>query len=392
MFSKLLIVIPTRNRPALAKMALDSVLNYQGCSEVEVILSDNSVESCYVDLKLDQYEMEERKDSPVFRYIRPDKSLSMKAHWEWAYQKVTTEFSGSHVLYLTDRMLFHPGYLNELIKILCDYPTDVVTYCYDRIYDDESPIKLMRLPRTGSLYGLPSNWLLEKASNMSFPMCLPRMLNCVVPIQHLKEIGEKFENVFGSVSPDFNFCFKVLATQKRILFYDKALLINYGHNLSNGASGSRGLKSATNEDFVKLQGAQEINSLTPFPSAMTVGNAIVHEYLYVSNYHAGRFLPEISHEKYLEMLTSEVAVFEDGEVKNEAIRVLKEHGVRIDRISVKRYFTNLVRALLLKILKKRADNLEDALAFMKQRKARTYSALHIIDKRYSDFLIKAKLT
>jgi glycosyltransferase involved in cell wall biosynthesis len=392
MFSKLLIVIPTRNRPALAKMALDSVLSQQSCAEVEVILSDNSTNSCYDDLKLDQYEIKGPKDGPVFRYIRPDNSLSMTAHWEWAYQKISTDCSGSHVLYLTDRMFFHSGYLKELVKILRDHPMEVVTYCYDRIYDDESPIKMMRLPRTGSLYGVPSRWLLGKASNMSFPMCLPRMLNCVVPVKKFREIGEKFENVFGSVSPDFNFCFKVLATQERILFYDKALMINYGHNLSNGASTSRGIKSSTNLDFAQLQGAQEINSLTPFPSVMTVGNAIVHEYLYVSNCHAGRFLPKISHEKYLEMLTSEVAMFEDGEVKREAISLLKEHGVRMDLISVKRHLTNLVRAFLLKVLKKRAHNLEDALAFMKQRKARTYSALHIIDRRYGDFLIKTKLS
>jgi glycosyltransferase involved in cell wall biosynthesis len=91
------IVIPTRNRPELAAIAIKSVLR-QDFQDFEVVVSDNSSPE-------DEPELEKvvakTADSRV-RYVRPPAELTMGEHWEFALGHARGEYVG----YLTDRMVF----------------------------------------------------------------------------------------------------------------------------------------------------------------------------------------------------------------------------------------------------------------------------------------------
>lgn len=104
------VVIPTRNRAAIAMNAIRSVLD-QPIDNVQVLVSDNSTAG------------RDREDltnfcselaDPRLRYVRPPQSLAMPAHWEWPIQQALPSFEASHFLYLTDRMMFRTGVLKAV--------------------------------------------------------------------------------------------------------------------------------------------------------------------------------------------------------------------------------------------------------------------------------------
>ena len=78
------------------------------------------------------------------------------------------------------------------------------------------------------------------------------MLNCIVPRRVFENISARFGNVFTSIAPDFNFCFRCLDLEDSILFYDKSPLFHYALDRSNGASASRGESTADTDDFKRI--------------------------------------------------------------------------------------------------------------------------------------------
>src|SRR5687767_14195030 len=99
---KPVIVIPTRNRADLAQNAIKSVLDQSRCNPV-VIVSDNSTIALEVE-KLRTY-CETLNDARV-KYVRPHTPLPMPDHWEWALVQALAMTDVSHLMYLTDRMVF----------------------------------------------------------------------------------------------------------------------------------------------------------------------------------------------------------------------------------------------------------------------------------------------
>src|SRR5688572_106568 len=96
------IVIPTRNRAELAQNAIRSVLEQPSC-KITVVVSDNSTIPSEVDrLKKFCNELDDKR----VKYVRPPKAMAMANHWEWALAQILQIPNVSHVLYLTDRMIF----------------------------------------------------------------------------------------------------------------------------------------------------------------------------------------------------------------------------------------------------------------------------------------------
>lgn len=319
------VVIPTRNRAAIATNAIRSVLD-QPVENVAVLVSDNSTSETERET-LAQF-CAQQSDSRL-RYVRPPEALSMPAHWDWAIHEALRSYTANHFLYLTDRMMFRKGALSEVLKVAALYPDKVITYNQDRIVDNVTPIRVEQYPGSGKLLEVESvkfTWLLSQAV---FHAGMPRMNNSVVPRAVLARIDARFGTVFSSISPDFNFCCRCLELEQSILFYDKSPIFHYALSRSNGASVTRGEMTPDYRDFTaNLPAANAIWSAAPIPELNTAVNAVFHEYcLFQRETGSDRFYP-LDWEKYLQANANEIEEIIDPQLKAEMLSLLVSSGYR----------------------------------------------------------------
>lgn len=318
------VVIPTRNRAAIAMNAIRSVLD-QAVDDVQVMVSDNSTS------ERDREELASfcsTLSDPRLRYLRPPESLSMSAHWEWAIEQALPLYDTSHFIYLTDRMMFKRGALKEILTIAAFYPNKVLSYNHDRIVDHATPIRIEQYPATEKLLEVDTLRFSYLYSQSIFHHGLPRMLNCTVPRTVLDRIRQRFGNVFSSISPDFVFCCRCLDMEESILFYDKSPLFHYALNRSNGASVTRGEMTSDNADFTANLPVDNANRnyATPIPQLITAVNAVFNEYLlYKQQTMSPRFF-EVDFQKYLRVNAEEIREVGDPQLRAEMHALLVEHG------------------------------------------------------------------
>ena len=323
-YKETVIVVPTRNRAAIAMNAIRSVLE-QTVDDIQVLVSDNStIESertvlasfCSV-----------QKD-PRLRYLRPPQSLSMSSHWEWAIQEALQFYRASHFIYLTDRMMFRTVALKDVLNIAALYPTKIISYNHDRIIDSEQPIRVQQYAVSGKLLEVTTERLSYLYSQAVLHLALPRMLNCIVPREILERIRLRFGNIFCSISPDFVFCCRCLDMEDSILFYDKAPIFRYALNRSNCATVTRGEMTPDNADFTNsLSVANSIRTYaTPIPQLITAVNAAFNEYfLYQQQTKSSRFF-EVNLQKYLNANAEEIAEVVDPSLRAAMLELLISHG------------------------------------------------------------------
>ena len=318
------VVIPTRNRAQLAMNAVRSVLD-QPMDELHVLVSDNSTSQ------------PDREDLETFcgslgdarvRYVKPPQPLAMTAHWQWAIEQALAHYRANHFSYLTDRMMFRSGALKEVLGLAALYPDKVISYNHDRICDDLRPIRLDQYEVTETLLEVESRRLLQLVSELILHHGLPRMLNCVVPRRVLEAIQRRFGNVFASIAPDFNFCFRCLDIEDSILFYDKSPLFHYALDRSNGASVVRGEPTPDAADFeANLPVDNAIrNYATLVPPLITGTNAVCNEYLIHKRETGSSRFADIDVEKYFRANAAEIAEVRDPRVRAEMQGLMVKHG------------------------------------------------------------------
>jgi len=367
--AELTVIIPTRNRAELAMRAVQSVLGQIGNSATRIVLSDNSTEPA-------QSSMLEKFASDInnkhFALIRPDKSLAMTAHWSWAFDQVMRESGTSHLTILTDRMLFRPGALHSILEIVEKYPSQVISYTYDRIDDFATPVVYRPLPRSGHLLRIDSAHLLQMSARMDFPSCLPRMLNSVAPRATLERMRERFGSVFSSVAPDFCYCYRCLELEESIVYYDRSILLNHAQDRSNGAAASRGVSSKDNRDFLLNVAKNELNAYTPIPKIITVGNAVVNEYTFVAKESGSPKFPPIAKEYYLDHLAKEAGEYMNPELANEVFRCLKENGWRPRRDFFLNRLKRKLGSFVLYVLAKKFNSKIEAIEYAIDARPKVY--------------------
>lgn len=289
-YDALVVVIPTRNRADLARNAIESVLDQSG-SEVQVLVSNNST------VNEDRAHLSDycrQRGNERLRHVAAPQSLPMALHWDWAMQQALSIYDASHFAFLTDRMLFKPGALEPLLEIVAAYPDQVITYMHDMVDDFASPVVVRQYTWTGHLYEVRSTRLLEmSAQSVMYDTCLPRMLNCIVPRKVLETIRERFGNSFAPIAPDWNFCYRALALVDSILFHDKAALVHYAQQRSNGQSSHYGIMNEAYDLFRQDLGSLPVNFAAPFPEIVTVWNAIISEYCHAKEATQSPKFPEL---------------------------------------------------------------------------------------------------
>jgi hypothetical protein len=294
---------------------------------VQVMVSDNSTS------EPDREDLAEfcsmLNDSRV-RYVRPPQSMAMPAHWEWAIEEALAFYDANHFIYLTDRMMFKTGGLQEVLDVAERYPEKVISYNHDRIVDHVRPIHVDHYPSTAKLWEVPTERLSWLVSQGALHHGLPRMLNCIVPRAVFNRFKTRYGNVFASIAPDFNFCFRCLDLEDSVLFLDKSPMFHYALNRSNGASVSRGEMTADNADFTANLPVDNSsrNYATPIPQLNTAVNAVFNEYLiYKQESMSPRFF-DIDLQKYLKINAVEITEVSDPQLKAEMHRLLEQHGYR----------------------------------------------------------------
>lgn len=321
-YTGIIVVIPTRNRASIAESAIRSVLQ-QNRADVRVLVSDNSTAPDAVD-RLSEF-CNGIGDSRL-RYTRPPSSLPMSPHWDWALRQAFDLYDGSHVTFLTDRMIFKPGALADLAHIAARLPHKVVSYMHDRVADNQHPVRLDQHPWTGKLFAVSSARLLELSSQSALHEMLPRMLNSLVPRPILNELDKRNGKVFDSYAPDFNFCYHVLELEESIIFYDAALLVHYALDRSNGAAASSGASGEDREDFVSgLQGAHGYFA-APIPEILTSRNSIAHEYCVTRKETQSPKFPPLEKQLYLQAIAGELAEMTNLQLRRETQALLIAHG------------------------------------------------------------------
>jgi hypothetical protein len=116
------VLIPTRDRPAYVRNALESVLN-QSFGDFEVIICDN--------FKDHPCEAEVRTfDDPRIRYMRPPAPLAMHDNWEFAIDQARGDF----VTILIDKTLLRLSALERLQAATQSHPADIYSWTSDAYY------------------------------------------------------------------------------------------------------------------------------------------------------------------------------------------------------------------------------------------------------------------
>jgi hypothetical protein len=298
-FNELVVVIPTRNRSDLVRNALNSVLSQSDC-EIQVLVSDNSTAT---DQRADLSRYcQEREDERV-RYIVPPRPLPMAQHWDWALRQALSLYGSTHFSFLTDRMMFKPEALRPLLAIITDNPDKILTYMHDLVDDFLTPVIVRQYTWTGNLYDVRSTRLLElSAQSAMYDSCIPRMLNCIVPRGVLNAIRQRFGNVFAPIAADWYFAYRALDMVDSILFYDKAALVHYAQQRSNGQSANCGIANEAYASFVQDLGKIPVNFAAPFPEIITVWNAIISEYCHARETAQSPKFPELDLDNYRQAL------------------------------------------------------------------------------------------
>ena len=316
------VVVPTRNRADLASMAVRSVID-QAPDDVTVMVSDNSTSAADAD-RLARFCA--GLDDEVVRCVRPPEPLPMPAHWQWALESALALTDASHVVYLTDRMIFKRGELDPILRLVIEHPDVVLTYNHDTVLDHELPVRLALEPWTGRLFEVSSDHLLYLSSRGVVHASLPRMLNSCVPRNVLDEVERRFGTVFASISPDFCFAYRCLATIESILYYDKAPLLQHALTRSHGSSYMRGIDSQDRSDFTEQLGATAMNFAAPVPEFQTIRNAIFHEYAFVKGESGSEKFPEIDPRGYLAAIVEDLSQVENRDVRGRMLAILADNG------------------------------------------------------------------
>ena len=379
MSAELAIVIPTRNRSDFARLAIGSVVSQLAGERVRVIVSDNSTDEGQ---SAELAEFVAALGCDAVTLIRPSGSMAMTEHWEWAVSRAMELVCPTHLLILTDRMAFKRGALATVLGAVSRFPNEIVSYTYDRVDDNSSPVRYLELPRTGRLYRMPATELLALSARMQFFSFLPRMLNCVVPVPIINQLRNVHGTLFASVSPDYCFCYRALDSVTSIVYLDESVLVNYGQLRSNGASFGRGVRSPDNVDFMNTLGAKKINSMSPLPRILTVGNAVIHEYISVATESKSGKCPELSRTAYLRFLGLEHLRFADAHQRDDGLRTLRCEGLRQDLTFHIGAGTQTAERILVRILSRRFPTMEAALSFAIPRSARRKSWLRFFLRRY----------
>jgi hypothetical protein len=227
------IVVPTRNRLATAKQALDSVLS-QNCRDFELIVSDNSTTA---GTELEDW-LRARPDLPArFEYVRTGGGLEMDENWEAASQRG----SGKYLLVLPDRWVMRGGALGLLASIVAEQDPECVFWDSRlAIYEDGTLRGQVETAGPVRCEIRSSRDLLASLLNFSgyetntvYTQPFPRGLNCITRRDVIERTRKKAAPFFAPNACDYTSGVALLLNTERMTHLQESLYMAIGAE-SNG--------------------------------------------------------------------------------------------------------------------------------------------------------------
>ncbi len=312
------VVVPTRDRPALARNAVRSLLD-QDC-ELDVFVSDNSRSpDALADI-----------DDPGRRVhrLRPASDLAMADHWDWAIREAMQRSSATHFVVHHDRRWSTPRSWGAVADIATRWPDDLITVGVDSISDVPPPLRLWQQPWTGQTFAIRTSAAAAAiASARVAPLAhaLPLLIS-VVPRAVLQSVIDRFGDICRSTGPDSAFMARFLALHDRYLCADRVTGVMYAahrstnHGYLKGAGGDFG-------SFVRQYGDHPWLAAAPVPGVNLGSNMLFHEYELVRR-ETGDRLPALDVDACLRELGEGLRWIDDAVRQQELAAVLREHGWR----------------------------------------------------------------
>ena len=317
------VIVPTRNRAALAKNAIRSVLSQAGDS-VRLLVSDNSTSP------------DELRELSSFcaglgderlRYVTPPEPLAMPPHWEFAVGHAQANYDASHFAILTDRMMFRAGMLPAVTKLVAERPDAVLSYNDDMVHDKAAPVRLERKKLTGQVLDLDSAQLLYLSAIGVFPQALPRMLNCVVPRTVLDAVRARFGDVFTSVAPDLCHAYRCLGLCDTVRYFDAPVMVQYGFAKSNGTGYYDKQTNDAWTDFNRNAGPRGLTYAAPIPELCCNLNIVYHEYCFVRQQaNDDARYPAVDWRRYVHAIAQDIQYCANPHVRAKLFDILKKHA------------------------------------------------------------------
>lgn len=267
------VIIPTRNRPDLVPIALQSVLE-QDFDDFEVIVSDNSDEE---ESMATRDALEPLLADARVRYVRPPQVMPMVEHWEWVTRQARGEFIGV----LTDRMSYRLYTLSRCREAIQAYATDLVSFRMDGLTSDTPPYSFRAKDNPTGASLCKSSACLRDCSRSHISIArLPRMLNSFCRASQLDRLIQEYGSIYTGQAPDYSFCFRILDQIDSFVSLDDRLLVSGGESRSNGFAFSHNKMNEDSRDFL----ARSVTSgkwldYAPLPASLQIGkNVVLLEY------------------------------------------------------------------------------------------------------------------
>jgi|GEM_PF-753509 len=329
---KLCLLIPTRNRPALAIAAARSALA-ETALELCVVVSDNSASEA--DVRALERACRDMGD-PRLHYIRPPTELALPTHWDWALERALALTDATHLSVQYDRKQWKPGGLSAMWRayladpdVLLSYPSDVVLPSGERFVYGQ-------VPHTGRLYRIACSRVIELTALGMIPeigQTYPLLSNCIVPRALFERIRDAFGDLCDSSTPDAAFSYRFCALESHFHYWDRAPTVLHAFGLSNARSFFSGVPGGTWDDFVRLWGEKPYLAAAPIPDLNLGLSVCFHEYGLVRSTPAGKHFPPIDRDGYLRELARSLTDIRDPVLQREMRARLEEHGWREEEVS-----------------------------------------------------------
>jgi len=213
------IVMPTRNRAQLLKVALQSALR-QTYHDIEIVVSDN-----YCGNEETKKVYESFQDSRL-RYVRTDRLLAMPDSWEFALSHA----KGDYVTFLTDDSYLLSYAVEKALATVDEFKTELVAWDICSYVSPEwafpmpSNVLSFRKPQTKRQV-FCSRDVLQQLYEHQFSDYAPKFLNSLCHQQLIARVLGIQKRMFLPPAPDYTGAVSLLVNTDKYVFLHWPLMI-----------------------------------------------------------------------------------------------------------------------------------------------------------------------
>ena len=351
------ILIPTRDRPSLAKDLIHSVLE-QSFKDFEIIVADNSS-------NLDTQNILNAMSDTRLINLQTG-GLKMADNWEAGIEQC----SGSYLLIFSDKMLLKSGSLDYLAGYIRKYSPSCVNWDIDSFFENE--LTYFAYPQSVNEVAVSSKSILGKILTSEFDSVrIPCHCNSAISMSVIKLIKAEAGRVCFQLNPDYTLAYQVLLNVNEIHSLDKALSILRYPSLKSGHGNGTSfmLKGEQAKNFM-LDNADWIDRTNKYTAVRIHSNhfgldLILKDLYYVLekykvnpddllpqnrryiNYYLFTYLEIIFRTNMGAMMNNELKLWraslndEESKIKNAVSLEIRNHRLRFLYIRFKRFLLNI---------------------------------------------------